>query len=359
MQSPRLALVLGFVLLAGCVAPPRHPRVLRREPAAAPVPPVPAAPAAPAARTPPPAEPAAAAKPQEPARPAAPLKPVLPFRTVVAVQACLDRVNFSSGCTSGEMTDQATAALRAWQKARGMTVSGVIDDNTLARCGNLDLEFVGHTVTEEELASLGPFPQAWAARAALKRATFVTELELVAEKYHATEAAIQRLNPEVAWPNPPAGTTLVVPRAQPAKHVDVARITVSLSRRELEGFDATGKLVLHFPCSIAKLVEKRPVGELKVVNAATEPIYTFDPSVFPEDADAQTVGRRLQLMPGPNNPVGLAWIGLDREGYGIHGTAWPEDIGHTESHGCFRLANWNALKLVRMVKVGTPVVVEE
>ena len=80
--------------------------------------------------------------------------------------------------------------------------------------------------------------------------------------------------------------------------------------------------------------------------------------MFPEDPEAQAIGRQLILRPGPNNPVGVAWLGLNREGYGIHGTAWPEDIGKTESHGCFRLANWNAAKLVRMVKLGTPVIVE-
>ncbi len=291
-------------------------------------------------------------------RPAPPAPQAVPFRTVVAVRACLDRVNFSSGCTRGELDQQAVAALRAWQSARGLPVSGRIDERTLARCGNLDLEFVTHVVTAEEHASLGPFPTSWAARAALARATHVTILELVAERYHATEAAIQRLNPVAAWPNPPAGTALTVPKAQPAKHVDVARIVISLGRRELQGFDAAGGLVVHFPCSIAREVSKRPVGQLKVVNAASNPIYTFDPAVFPEDAEARTLGRKLILQPGPNNPVGLAWIGLDREGYGIHGTAWPEDIGKTESHGCFRLANWNAVKLVRMVKAGTPVVVE-
>jgi len=53
--------------------------------------------------------------------------------------------------------------------------------------------------------------------------------------------------------------------------------------------------------------------------------------------------------------VGTAWIGLDKPGYGIHGTPKPEEVGRTESHGCFRLANWNAELLMRYVTVGTPV----
>jgi lipoprotein-anchoring transpeptidase ErfK/SrfK len=350
---PFVALSL-VLFLAGCVAPPARPRIVRK-PAPPGPPPVAATtnrPALPPVRPipPPPHPPVATSVVIRP--------PALPFRTVLAVQTCIDRVNFSCGYSSGEMTDQAVAALKAWQGIRGLPVTGQIDDRTLARCGNLDLEFVTHTVTEAERASLGEFPTSWAARADLPRAAFVTILELVAEKYHASEAAIQRLNPQAAWPNPPAGTVLTVPKAAPAKHVDVTRIVISLSRRQLQGFDAAGKLVLHFPCSIARDVSKRPVGELKIVNAASDPIYTFDPAVFPEDPEAQAIGRQLILRPGPNNPVGVAWLGLSRDGYGIHGTAWPEDIGKTESHGCFRLANWNAAKLVRMVKLGTPVIVE-
>jgi lipoprotein-anchoring transpeptidase ErfK/SrfK len=65
------------------------------------------------------------------------------------------------------------------------------------------------------------------------------------------------------------------------------------------------------------------------------------------------------IPPGPNNPVGDMWIGLDLKGYGIHGTPWPEDIGKTESHGCFRLANWDAVRLAKMLSIGTPVFIEE
>ena len=88
------------------------------------------------------------------------------------------------------------------------------------------------------------------------------------------------------------------------------------------------------------------------------PACNFDPEVFPESPEAQKLGRKLILQPGPNNPVGVAWIGLDKPGYGIHGTPSPEQVGRTESHGCFRLANWNAEHLIKLVSVGTPVLVE-
>ena len=86
--------------------------------------------------------------------------------------------------------------------------------------------------------------------------------------------------------------------------------------------------------------------------------YTFDPALFSESEEARTLDRKLWIPPGPNNPVGVAWIGLDLPGYGIHGTPTPEHVGRTESHGCFRLANWDARTLLGMVWVGMPVTVE-
>ncbi len=138
-----------------------------------------------------------------------------------------------------------------------------------------------------------------------------------------------------------------------------AWVTIHLAAKTLEAFDARTNLLAHFPCSIARHVEKRPVGLLHVVVVAPNPNYTFDPDVFPESAEAKQLKRKLVLPPGPNNPVGVAWIGLDRPGYGMHGTPRPEEVGRTESHGCFRLANWNAEYLVRIIRVGTPVYVVE
>ena len=69
--------------------------------------------------------------------------------------------------------------------------------------------------------------------------------------------------------------------------------------------------------------------------------------------------RKLIIPPGPNNPVGVAWVGLSLPGYGIHGTPEPEKVGRTESHGCFRLANWNAATFSKSSWIGMPVYVEE
>jgi lipoprotein-anchoring transpeptidase ErfK/SrfK len=129
----------------------------------------------------------------------------------------------------------------------------------------------------------------------------------------------------------------------------------------LEAFDAADNVIAHFPVSIGATAEKQPAGELHITTAAADPNFTFDPAVFPESPEARELreqGRKLILPPGPNNPVGIAWIGLDRPGYGIHGTPSPERVGRAESHGCFRLANWDARTLLSIVRVGIPVQIE-
>jgi lipoprotein-anchoring transpeptidase ErfK/SrfK len=164
----------------------------------------------------------------------------------------------------------------------------------------------------------------------------------------------------VNWAGVTNGTSLrVIAAGYPEPESKAAWVRISVGGRTLQAFDAETNLLAHFPCSIAARVEKRPVGEeLHVSVVAPNPNYTFDPEVFPESAEARQLGRKLILQPGPNNPVGVAWLGLDKPGYGMHGTPRPEDVGRTESHGCFRLANWNAELLLKLVTIGTPVFVD-
>jgi lipoprotein-anchoring transpeptidase ErfK/SrfK len=183
-------------------------------------------------------------------------------------------------------------------------------------------------------------------------------LELIAEKSQAHPNLIRQLNPGMTWTNVSAGLEIVVPHMSPCDAgAKSAFLVVSLHERSMHLFDSSTNLLAYFPCSIAQKVDKRPAGELHVEVIVPDPNYTFDPDLFPESPEARQLTSKLVLPPGPNNPVGLAWIGLDKPGYGIHGTPNPEQVGRTESHGCFRLANWNAQYLVKAVWVGMPVFV--
>jgi lipoprotein-anchoring transpeptidase ErfK/SrfK len=223
-----------------------------------------------------------------------------------------------------------------------------------------DAPYATYTITSNDLARLHPVPATWLGKSQQTSLDYETALELVAEKSFSHPHLISHLNPQVDWNRVAAGTVVQVPDVEyPDVTEKAAWIIIHLSGKTLEAFDAETNLIAHFPCSIARRVEKRPVGELHVITVAPNPNYTFDPAVFPESPEAHEIDHKLIIPPGPNNPVGVAWIGLDRPGYGMHGTPHPEEVGRTESHGCFRLANWNAEYLVRLVAIGTPVYVVE
>jgi lipoprotein-anchoring transpeptidase ErfK/SrfK len=283
------------------------------------------------------------------------------FRGVLAVQTILDRHNLSGGRIDGVIGPRTRAALAVWQDAHGLPATGTLTDAT--RTSILDSgtnAFTLYTITTNDHAELTIVPDMWTEKAYMPRLGYETIQEMLAERYHASEKALQTLNPAVAWPNPPAGTEVTVPNPFPVVAARAERLTISLSGKWVRAYNAASNVVAHFPCSIAANKSKRPVGELRVMVAAADPNYTFNPEVFPEVPEARTLqGRKLIIPPGPNNPVGVAWVGLNLPGYGIHGTPHPGDIGKTESHGCFRLANWNAAKLLRLVRPGMPVIVEE
>ena len=192
-------------------------------------------------------------------------------------------------------------------------------------------------------------------KAAAPALGYNTVCEKIAEETHTDEAALRRLNPSAAWPDPPAGTVLVVPDVRRVPQKPPAKIVVRTGERTLRLLDGSGKLLSQYPCSIAAKAEKRNIGETLTVGAcAREPQYTYDPTLF-EDEESRTLARKLLLPGGPNSPVGIAWIGLSRSGFGIHGSPEPSLIGRTESHGCIRLANWDAADLLKAVRTGLAV----
>ncbi len=285
----------------------------------------------------------------------------LDFRQIIALQTLLDRQHFSCNCADGKVGSRTHAALRAFQKARGLTVTGEPGAATLAALGDLGGGFTSYTVTADDHAQLTQNPTTWVGRAQAARLGYQTILEALAERGHATQQAIRDLNPQVTvWPDPPAGTTLTIPDVSSSVALaHAACLRISIGGKLVRVFDGAGQQLAQFPCSIARDPKKREPCEISVAVVAPNPNYTFDPALFSEDPESASITTRLIIPPGPRNPVGSAWVGLSKTGYGMHGTPKPEDIGKTESHGCFRLANWNAQKLLRMVEIGTPVSVEE
>lgn len=282
-----------------------------------------------------------------------------PVRDVLETQVALARDAVSSGSIDGVLGGQTRAALLAYQKKHGLPRTGALDSDTRAALVLASPPLTTYVVTELDLARLQPLSSTWLGKSQQSSLEFETVLELVAEKGHASPNCIRRLNPAVDWANVTAGTEVTIPDVEyPPVSQKASFVVIRLSDKTLQAFDGETNLLAHFPCSIAARVEKRPVGELRVEVIAPNPNYTFNPEIFPESTEGRELGRKLVLPPGPNNPVGVAWIGLDKSGYGIHGTPGPEQVGRTESHGCFRLANWNAAHLIKLVWTGMPVYVE-
>jgi hypothetical protein len=302
------------------------------------------------------------------------LAPIRPLH----LQVLLARANFSPGLIDDSAGRKTQLAMQQFQAANRLTITTAMDEATqaaLRKASNCESSGTNESlsrpyrITATDLAMVtGPIPTDWMERSTLQTCGYADLRELLAERGWCSEGVVSALNPGVDVGNLHAGDEVVLPdvpdwRTAPTMNSrdgvvvpKVARLEIDLTERLVKGFDAAGTQVLLMHCSIARSAEKRPVGTLKVKVVAIDPEYTFDPKDWPE---VTGVDRRLRIAPGPRNPVGAAWIGLDKTGYGIHGTVRPQEIGKTGSHGCFRLTNWDAARLARMVNIGMAVAVRE
>jgi lipoprotein-anchoring transpeptidase ErfK/SrfK len=220
---------------------------------------------------------------------------------------------------------------------------------------------VPYEITADDLAQIGDAPADWEVAAKLPAMACHSLPELLSEKFHSGQGFLRTLNPAVLdWQTVAVGQRIWVPNVRPVEwKTNLAQVVIDTHEFRLRGYDTTGHLLCSFPCSIARNREKVPTNDLTVVNIAPNPNYTFDPANFPESARAKQIGHKLILPPGPRNPVGVYWISLSQPGYGMHGTPKPETIGNMESHGCFRLCNWDARTLGNMIAIGMPVLLDE
>jgi len=117
------------------------------------------------------------------------------------------------------------------------------------------------------------------------------------------------------------------------------RLIVNIAARKIVLLE-DGKVVKMYPVAVGKHSTPSPSGRFHIASHVANPTYSHD---------GKLVG------PGPSNPVGTRWMGLDFKGYGIHGTNHPESIGHAASHGCIRMRNHDVEELFELVRVGDEV----
>jgi lipoprotein-anchoring transpeptidase ErfK/SrfK len=271
---------------------------------------------------------------------------------LVRIQVLLDRLHFSPGVIDGYDGENVRKAVAAYQEANNLPINGRPDDAFLTRLESADTRpaLVPYVLTEEDVA--GPFaavPQDLEAQSRLEALGFGSAAEAVAEKFHMDEDLLRSLNPGVDFAS--AGTEIVVASIGGGLDGQVARIDIDKDELTLRAYDASNRMLAFSPITIS--ADNTPTGELEVTAIAFDPTYNYDADELPAFNDNS--GREFVIQPGPNNPVGLVWIALNRAGYGIHGTPNPQLISKTSSHGCVRLTNWDALDLARATQSGVPV----
>jgi lipoprotein-anchoring transpeptidase ErfK/SrfK len=324
-------------------------------------------------------------------------------RPLMQLQVVLDRQGFGPGVIDGREGLSTTNALKGFQEANDLEVTGELDLATRGALAKWDDIAATRVVRIPESWGRDTYrevPDEPADQAKLDRLGYASIDERLAERFHTKIEVLQALNPggrpaqsaspassptptvtpsaTAAQPAFRAGQLVRVPNAgvdtiragkddKPdwldtlaslgvdATQPEAARVVVDKSEGSLKAYDANGKLLALFTVTTGSSHDPLPLGDWGITGVSRNPPFMYDPDLFWDVPDHE---EEQQLPPGPNGPVGVAWIDLTREHYGIHGTPAPETIGRTQSHGCVRLTNWDVARLAGMVDGSTKVTFE-
>jgi lipoprotein-anchoring transpeptidase ErfK/SrfK len=293
--------------------------------------------------------------------------PLKPFATDVAtrrtravqLQLFLDENNFRPGAVDGRTGEFFTKALREYNAANG------IPGSTLPDASEID-PYTTYTITADDLSRVGTMAADKADIAKQKSCPYTSLISVIAERFHTTRAFLSALNPERDLDQLQAGDSVQVPNvAHPFRIDELPAITktprnpslasrkirIDVSSRMLKVRD-NDKVIASFPITPGSSDHPAPIGDWEITGIATFPWFRYDEGVLERGERTEDF---FNIPPGPRNPVGILWMQLNHPGDGIHGSPNPETIGRAGSHGCIRLANWDAALIRTLVTTGTPV----
>jgi peptidoglycan hydrolase-like protein with peptidoglycan-binding domain len=283
-------------------------------------------------------------------------KPSTPL--LVKLQVLVDRAHASPGEIDGTLGENTRKAIAAYAEMKGLEATEQVTEELWRALTQNDTEpaLVTYKITEKD--TRGPFakkiPDDFRAKAAMDRLSYTSPRELLAEKFHMSEALLRKLNPGASFDQ--EGQEIVVANVErDSLSGKISQVEVDANRQRVKAYEGD-QLVAIYPATVGSEDRPTPKGEFKVMKITENPVYHYDPALHFRGVH---VNEKLNIPPGPNNPVGAVWIDLSAEGYGIHGTPDPDKISKSASHGCIRLTNWDALELAKHLSKGTPVVIEE
>jgi lipoprotein-anchoring transpeptidase ErfK/SrfK len=281
--------------------------------------------------------------------------------SVLYAQILLDRSPFGPGVIDGKWGKNTEKAVFWLQHQVGLPATGQIDSATYRKlvelAGAPDQYVRRVALSAEDVAGpFQPLPQDIYEKAKQECLCYESLSEKLSERFHVTTEVLTQLNQGVSLDSLAAGDSLSVPNldaaADSAAGSAIARVVISDQGRYLHALDSAGTILYHFPTTLGSTFYPSPEGRLEVTRITRNPWFHWQPKLLEGVPDTKKPAR---LPPGPNSPVGVVWIALSKEHFGIHGTNEPATIGYATSSGCVRLTNWDAGFLAGLVKAGTTV----